>query len=177
MRALRQFLGAFSSVAIIFLLSGCDGEATRIRYEQKLNFNVFDPDPASPGSTYGGGYALYKVTEIDNSDREDAFAFEVIDLYGDTKQDSGWNLSWQHHVLGVSWRATDQTLAAGATLTDLGCIVITTGSYIGDALQPLYYNSSGNESVLVVREGGGDPPAPSTAGTVYPQTLAQACQS
>ena len=159
------------------VLGGCNGDdATVIRYEQVLNFNVFDPDPAAqPHNTYGGGFAMYKITSFDNSKRSDPFNFQVNKVYGQPQTNSGWNVSWQHHVLGAPWRATDKVVAGNSQIGGIGCLIIGTSGYLGDAFQTLHYRSTGNESVLLIREGGGNPPKPDTAGTVYPHILAQKC--
>jgi hypothetical protein len=157
---------------VVLVCTGCP--STKFRYEQVLNFSVFDPDPAAiPHATYGGGYALYKIVQIDNSERTTPFYFKVNKLYTGLPSDVGWNVAWQHHVIGASWRAGNENVPAGGVLNGIGCVAVGSPGISGPYFDNLNYSSSSGESVLPLLDTN---QPPQFKGTAYPHDLAQACQ-
>lgn len=158
------------------LAMGCAQNPVVITYAQRMNFEVFDPDPAAqPHQTYGGGYTVVYIKSIKNpAASEKTYTFKPGKLYLGDPSDSGWNVAWQHHVLGVPWRAGDKTVTIGQTATNLGCVVVSTS---GEAKNFAYFlNHDGDEvPVLMVREG--EAAANNfNPGTAFKQTLQEQCQ-
>lgn len=160
------------------LAMGCAKNPVVITYTQRINFEVFDPDPAAqPHQTYGGGYTAFYIKSIKNPAASGkTYQFAPNKLYLNSPSNSGWNLSWQHHVQGVSWRAANEAVPSGQTATNLGCVVVSTGGEAENHVNYLNHNSAiDDDSVLMVREGEAQPNV-FNPGTAFKQTLQQQCQ-
>jgi len=158
------------------LAMGCAKNPVVITYTQRMNFEVFDPDPAAqPHQTYGGGYTDVYIKSIKNPTASGkTYQFKPSNLYLSNPSQNGWGVSWQHHVLGAPWRAGDKTVTAGQTATNLGCVVVST---VSEAKNYAYFLNHDIDEVpvLMVREGEAQANI-FNPGTAFPQTLQQQCQ-
>ena len=160
------------------LMMGCAKNPVVMTYTQRMNFEVFDPDPAAqPHQTYGGGVTVVYIKSIKNpADSGKTYQFQPGKLYLSNPTQSGWNVPWTNNdvILGAPWRAGNKTVAAGETATNLGCVVVST---VSEAKNYAYFlNHDVDEvPVLVVREGEAQANI-FNPGTAFPQTLQQQCQ-
>lgn len=174
-------LKALNLVALLIMVSflvSCNKDPVKpvkITYRQVLNFEVFDPDPsAQPHQTYGGGFAIYRIEVINNGEGSKTYIFDPKKIYIDNPSNSGWNVTWQHHVLGAPWRQEQETVEAGDIIEPLGCVVVGTNGTAGNFVHHLYHNSSyDDDHVIMLRIGPNTIPNP---GTAFPHTLQQSCE-
>src|SRR5262245_35629940 len=160
------------------LAMGCSKKpAVVITYTQRMNFEVFDPDPAAqPHQTYGGGCAVFYIKSIKNPSGGETYQFKPGKLYINDTSNSGWDLPWAYHVFSATWRAGDKTVTAGQTATNLGCVVVSTGGEAKNFAYFLNHDSSvDKDSVLMVREGEAQANI-FNPGTAFKDTLQQNCQ-
>jgi hypothetical protein len=160
----------------IFCVMGCEKEPITIVYEQRLNFDVFDEDPAGqPHQTSGGGNAVYYIKSIKNPAGGETYEFKPDKLYYDNTTNHGWSQSWAYKVMGT-WRAGDVTVGPGQTVENLGCVVVPLSVTPSESyVYNLLHNSAvDGDSVLMAREREGT--VIPNLGTAYPSMLSQNCQ-
>jgi hypothetical protein len=173
MRTLRSI-----SICLALVAPACAKNPVIITYAQRLNFEVFDADPAGqPHQTSGGATSVFYIKSIKNPAAGKTFHFKPTRLYfGSDTHNSGWNVSWAYKVAGVPWRAEDKTVDPGQTAQNLGCVVVPLAlDQAGAFAYFLNYDSSvEGDSVLLSREGEAQANV-ANPGTVYPETLASHC--
>jgi len=163
-------------------LTGCAHNLTVIHYSQPDNAFLFDSDPTgSPHDTSSadnGIFAFYCITGIENTDTNATqFNFQLSKLYvsGDAGNIPG-NVSFSNLVQTAP---STKTVAPHSSTAKLGRFVIYVQGNGGptdlkNAMLNLNYNSTGSESVVVVRDGGSNPPAVKfldPASPVHPNNL------
>lgn len=169
-------------MALAVAAGGCKTKPVEIRYQQVLNFHVFDPNPsATPHTTYGAGtgrhYILYKITSIMNPEGNPTFHFDPKRIYAGNNDVSNkaFNFSWNYHLLTESWPAQPVSVAGGTTKSGgIGCIVAKSPGGMEDTehINPLYA-AEGNDVVLMLKNQ--DHPPVQYVGTAYPHTLENQC--
>jgi hypothetical protein len=135
---LRKFIACAQLVLLVAGLSlttGCDVGIVTITYTQIANFYEYDdPDLSPQVANFDGGGALfimYKITAIQNKGANSKqFWFTEDNLYANCLDAlCPGELSDQHNVLygaplDYLEHAKDQTVKAGTSVYNLGCIVI-----------------------------------------------------
>jgi hypothetical protein len=158
------------------LAMGCAENPVVITYAQRMNFEVFDPDPiAQPHQTYGGGYTAMYIKSIENpAGSGKTYQFTPGKVYFNDPSQSGWDAIWQDQVLNAPWRAGDRTVAAGETATNLGCVVVRIEAEAKN--YAIFLNHNGEEvPVRMVREGEAKANI-FNPGTAFKETLEEQCQ-
>jgi hypothetical protein len=171
----------FLLVASALLATGCGHNLAIIHYSQPANAFVFDSDPTgTPHTTTSAGdglFAFYCINKIENTDTNAApftFAASKVFALNDPANRPG-NASFSNQVQTAP---ATKTVPAHTTSQPLGRIVIAVpGVADPKALKVmlnLNYNSSGSDSVLMVRDGGSSPPPVKfldPASPVHPNNL------
>jgi hypothetical protein len=148
MRKIESVAGLFA-LSLPFLLAGCSKQVVTIRYAQ----------PANCGNTVGE-FAFFRITSIENNDAQAVdfhFAVNKIGVSGHT---------WELQQSDPRFIAVDTVVPAHTTLSPVprdGIVMLSVRSVSPNeygAFQNLTYASSGSESVLLVRNGGSNPPPP-----------------
>ena len=156
-----------SVLACALAMGGCAHNLALIHYKQPANAYLFDSDPtASPHTTTSAGegiFAFYCIETIENNDTNAMkFNFDLSKVFvsGDPNNIPG-NTSFNNKV-----QTAPSTLAVPAhtTSASLGRIVISVNGQgapqtLKTQMLNLSYKSASGESVLLVRDGGANPPA------------------
>ncbi len=176
------------TVAMLFLgvsmlaLMGCSHSLVIIHYSQPANAYIFDNDPTgSPHTTTSAGtgmFAFYCINQIENNDtnaKDFKLDLSKIRALNDPSNTPG-NTSFNFQVQTAP---NTLTVPKHTTSGNVGRIVIAvTGAGDPASLKTqmldLNYNSSSGESVLIVRDGGSNPPAVKfldPASPIHPNNL------
>ena len=153
----KKIIAVYCLFAAIISFSSCQQQTpvTIIYYHQVLNFDKFVSGTSGSGNkTFPGGFALYHIDSIDNSQTNSDFLFKVSKLYGKSIDFKGWGITWKSYIdnSGPCVRTIDTiTIKKGHRSKTNGCFILPTGGYLGSDFQDLYYKSDSTEHVYVQR--------------------------
>lgn len=151
----RQLILGMLGLLWLGTFAGCSHTVT-ISYRHLYNFYVFDTDPSTPLSTGSPGanglFGFYKIVGIDNTKSgAKNFTFKLAKVYIGSTATSTTNTTpsqWANTIQNEI-----QVSAGDDFFQSLGCFVVRYEANPvtdKDKFEPLLYNSSSGESVLIV---------------------------
>ena len=171
-------IGRLAPYAILLVLIGtaaCNKHPVIIHYAQRVNSDLYDTNPTgSPHTTTSGGNTVFYITKIENPADGKTFHFKPSRVYIANPANAGWSQSWAYTAVGP-WRAQDVTVNPGTSKSNVGCVVVPTGSEAnGYTFFMLYDSSKEGDSVVGDRAGNANQTVKDVM--LSPAELQQRCQ-